>query len=296
MKMKRKVKIRTVLFFMLAVVTVISIFKPADDEESLYQYTWADAVYVKDGKVLPENEGKLVAVAGSPEMIEGAYDKEIGVHFPSPSVYRVVYIIKYSFMNDMGEDNSGYYTRRTYEGSSEDGLESKTLVGRVGIGEFELDEMLTKELGVVRKDVTFSTFSEEDADHMLEHWNESSYGGRFCITETTSYLDLDNIEKETSYDPNDYEGDRFVWWSMWVPSPEDKFTVVGIQKGNKLTYCEDLKGSSSKEKIVTEEKMKKKEEPANPVLVKIMGIGFAVLFAWLGVRSMSEHEKKSRKE
>lgn len=294
--MKKKVKIRTIVFFSIALASVISIFRPVEDEASVYKYTWSDAVFVKDGKVLPENEGKLVAVAGSPEMIEGAYDEEIGVQFPSPSVYRAVDIIKYSFMNDTDEDNSGYYTRRVYAGGSEDGLETKTLVGRVGIGDFELDEELTTQLSVIREDVTLGTFSDEDIDHMLETWNESSYGGRFCITEAASYLDLDDIEKETSYDSNDYEGDRIVWWNMWIPSPEDKFTVVGIQKGNKLTYCDELKGSSSKEKIVTEVKKTEIDEPANPILVKIMTAGIAVLFVWLGIRSMSEREKKSRKK
>lgn len=207
---ERKVKKRTIVFFILAVLCVYTAFTYQGEEESSNEYTWADAIFVEDGKVLPENEGKLVAVSGSPVMIEGAHDEQIGVDFPSPSVYRAVELVKYSFLDSMGDgDRSGYRIRRIYQEDAKDGLDTRTIVGRVGLGEFELDEDLIIDLPVVRVDVEYSTFSQKDADHMLKHWNESRYGGRFCITEVPSYEDLDRLDE--GYDNGGiYKGDRIV--------------------------------------------------------------------------------------
>lgn len=56
---------------------------------------WADATYVKDAKVLPENEGKFVAVSGTPRMLEPVVDENVGVTLQSPKGYRLVETIEW---------------------------------------------------------------------------------------------------------------------------------------------------------------------------------------------------------
>ncbi|MDD6066488.1 MAG: hypothetical protein PUD04_07980, partial [Firmicutes bacterium] len=80
-----------------------------------------------------------------------------------------------------------------------------------------------------------------------------------------------------------------VTWTQWEINPDDEITVVGIQKGNTLIYCEDIaEGDVSKYRVVTEDEV---QGPANPVLVKCVGLFLAALFAFLGIRSMRKKKK-----
>ena len=56
-------------------------------EESSYP-GWKDATYVENAKVLPENEGKLVAIYGHPVVLENAVDNLVEVTFLSAIVHR----------------------------------------------------------------------------------------------------------------------------------------------------------------------------------------------------------------
>jgi hypothetical protein len=42
---------------------------------------------------------------------------------------------------------------------------------------------------------------------------------------------------------------------MWDIAPDDELTVVGIQKGNTLIYCDNVEGGISKDRIVGEDEM-----------------------------------------
>lgn len=88
-----KIRKSTIVWFVLAVLLVASQVIEIEDSDGM---TWADAIYVKDAKILPENEGKLVAVSGHPEMLEAVVDENIGVSFPSPKVYRSVEVLIYN--------------------------------------------------------------------------------------------------------------------------------------------------------------------------------------------------------
>ena len=59
-----------------------------------------------------------------------------------------------------------------------------------------------------------------------------------------------------------------------------------------MTYCEELSGAVSKDRIVSEEELKSESDPANPVLVKVMELALALLFVLLGVRSMRTKKKE----
>ena len=138
-----KIRKSTIVWFVLSVLLAASQAVEIDNSDGV---TWADATYVKDAKVLPENEGKLVVVSGHPEMLEAAVDENVGVSFPSPKVYRSVEILTYS------SAFKDWKVKTAYEGNSEDGFETGTLTGRVTIGAFELDQEIIKRI-VGGKDV-----------------------------------------------------------------------------------------------------------------------------------------------
>lgn len=45
-------------------------------------------IYLEELKIKPENEGKVVIISGKADIIENAYDNEMGLHFKYPVVLR----------------------------------------------------------------------------------------------------------------------------------------------------------------------------------------------------------------
>ena len=76
---------------------------------------------------------------------------------------------------------------------------------------------------------------------------------------------------------------------MWDIAPDDELTVVGIQKGNTLTYCDKVTGGISKDCIVSEDEM---TDSANPKHVKFFTYALALLFVILGIRSVQKKKKE----
>lgn len=74
---------------------------------------------------------------------------------------------------------------------------------------------------------------------------------------------------------------------MWVLDSDEELTVVGLQEGNTLTYCQ-VEGGVSKDHIVSEEEL---NDSVNPVHVKYVAFATALLFVLLGVRSMFKKKK-----
>lgn len=282
-----KIRKSTIVWFVLAVLIAASQIFSAENPDEVY---WSDAVFIEGAKVMPENEGKLVAVSGKPVMLESAADEQIGISFASPRVYRSVYVLEYNSL--LKSWDTGY----ALDG---DGLGSGVLTGRVAIGEYELDkELLEKLNGVGGKELQEEDFSEEDLAHMLNTGSLIKWGGKFCYAEIEDRYNANFAWNSTEeLDAVDYrlhpewEGSHMVTWSQWEIKPDDEITVVGIQKGNTLVYCDDLQGGEvSKNGIVTEDGT---DEPSNPALVKCAGFSLAVLFAFLGIRSMLKKDKES---
>lgn len=282
-----KIRKSTIVWFVLAALMAASQFGGIDDTDKL---TWADAVYVKDAKVLPENEGKLVAVSGHPKMLEAAVDENVGVTFHSPRVHRSVEVLKYDSV--FGD----WTVKSVYEGGSKDGFEGGVLYGRVGVGDFELDKELIKRGSFGGTDVNRDDFTDEAIAHMESTGSLIKSGGMFCYTECKDMSGDGIWDSPEDYDRytyiwhKDWDGCRKVFWKMWEIQPDDEVTIVGIQKGNTLTYCDELADGVSKNRIVGEDELK--SEPANPILVKVMGFIMALLFGFLGVRSMRKKKKE----
>lgn len=283
-----KIRKMTIVWFVLAALMAASFFVTADEDASVL--TWADAVFIKDGKVLPENAGKLVAVSGTPAMVEPAADEQLGIAFTSPRIHRFSYVLKYH----------PHLKTWDYEyASSDDAITSTPLTGQMYIGEYELDPELINELDVyTNKDMGKEEFTEESLAHLQDIGSLLKWGGRYCFSEIEDKYDASFAwDKMESLDELDYvfhpewDNTHMIYWSQWVLRPDDKITVAGIQKGNTLQYCEDLSGSVSKKRIVTADEVAD-GEPANPILTKIIGLLFAALFVFLGVRSMRKKKKE----
>lgn len=255
-----KIKVRTIVWFAAAALCLGCIF--ADTEgESL---DWGDATYVKDARVDPKNEGKLVAISGYPEVVENAKDDLIGVSFPSPKVRRYVEEWRWDASHEE------WTLDPVYEGKSDDGYENEILVGTVSIGDFLLDEELVSRLSVLERTVMEGDFSDEDLARM-----EST--GSFIRESTCFYYDTGSVR---------------VHWNMWEPDTDDGVTVIGVQKGSTLTY-QTLNAVSSVDRIMDEAEFHE-EADGSPVNMKYAFGVLALLFVLLGIRSLLKSKRAGK--
>ena len=137
---------------------------------------------------------------------------------------------------------------------------------------------------MVKRTVMKKDFSDVDIAHM-----EST--GALINEDINFYYSTGptvkrKLDKKTYMRHRDWNGKFLVPWDMWDPSKDDGVTVVGVQKGNKLTY-QVLNTVSSVDKIMDKAEFNKKAS-GSPIDTKY-GYGvLAVVFAFLGIRSLSK--------
>lgn len=96
--------------------------------------------------------------------------------------------------------------------------------------------------------------------------------------------------------PEIIEGAVFIRWNIWEPKEEDGFTMVGVQKGNTLTYTE--LGDTLlplEQKIMDEKTYQEMIEPyEHRGAVKYAYLVMTVLCCVMGVKSLRKKEKKNQ--
>lgn len=213
----------------------------------------------------------------------------VGLSFDSPSVYRRVEILRYNDKLDAWE------VRNVGTGKSSDGLETGTLLGRVTVGDFELDQEVIRRLSFVIDDLKREDFTPEEIALMESTGNIQEAYSMFCYVDRPSMTNYEIWHEPGEYDSWDYyrhsdwDGARSVRWSMWRIKPDDRVTVVGIQKGNKITYCDNLDGGVSRSRSMSEDEIK--EEKSSPFLQIAIGLVIALACAYMGVRSMKKKDE-----
>ena len=252
---------------------------------------WWDAVYPEDPVVDPANEGKLVAVSGKLVPYETAEDPVFGLHFSSNIVNRYVERLSY-------DNGTKKFTWKTVnDGGSTDGLERARLGGKMGIGDFIIDNTILAYNGGLTRDVTMDDIDPSEAEKLEEI-------GYFIKSTQLWYSDIpsfDNLDRETSHlserkwlKQRKYDGGFRVRWDMWA-SMEPELTVVGIQQGNMIILCNDLDDVHSRDGYMTYEQFREAGRPiseATPA-TKIMEIAFGILFVLLAVRSVMPKKQKN---
>ncbi|MGN0354287.1 MAG: hypothetical protein ACI4EI_04350 [Muricoprocola sp.] len=274
-----KIRKSTIVWGLLGILFIGSInYDPL--EESPYP-GWKDATYVEDAKVLPENEGKLVAISGHPVALENAVDNLVEVTFPSAIVHRHVERVRKN-TNKQGE---WYYV---YEGQSSDGIEDGYLLGKIQIGDFVLDEGLTRRMMYISRNVKKRDFSEEDIARMEKTGNLINYEGMLYYSTIDVFNDLD--ENDDFFRPG-WEKSYRLRWDIWNPDEDDMVTVVGIQEGNTLKYCE-LNEMSRETRYMDEEDFQKKIELSEDTTArKAASAVLGILCLGMAVRSVFKKKK-----
>ena len=236
------------------------------------------AATIKDGKVIPENEGKLVVVSGTLKPAEQLQDPITGVKLPGVTAKRTVW----TYERDTNSDDEQVwdwkpeitdYSEKANFGINAEILTSTILAAPTLLGEFKVEGNLLNPL------IRNTEFTQYDEESLNAGWKVLSGGkeSRYCVSKE-HWLP----KKSTGmYSTTGYGAQKI---SYGIVSPDDplEYTIIGVQKGDTLIKSEDVDSVTTVKGIMTAQEFA--EENKKGVRGgSIFGMVTGILLAILGV-------------
>lgn len=231
---------------------------------------------IKDGKVIPENEGKLVVVSGTLKPAEQLQDPITGVNLPGVTAKRTVWTYKQDTGSndekvwDWKPENTDYSEKANF-GINAEILTSTMLAAPTLLGEFKVESELLNPL------IRNTEFTQYDEESLKDGWNVLSGGkeSRYCVSKE-HWLP----KKSTGmYSTTGYGSQKI---SYGIVSPDDplEYTIIGVQKGDTLIKSEDVDSVTTVKGIMTSEEFaeeNKKGVRSGSIFSIITGILLAII-------------------
>ena len=240
------------------------------------------AATIKDGKVIPENEGKLVVVSGTLKPAEQLQDPITGVKLPGVTAKRTVWTYKQDTGSgdekvwDWKPENTDYSEKANF-GINAEILTTTMLAAPTLLGEFKVESKLLNPL------IRNTEFKQYDEKSLNAGWKVISGGreSRYCVSKE-NWLP----KKSTgTYSSTGYGAQKI---SYGIVSPDDplEYTIIGVQKGDTLIESENVDSVTTVKGIMTAEEFA--EENKKGVRGgSIFGIVAGILLAIIGVGMMA---------
>ena len=240
------------------------------------------AATIKDGKLTPENEGKLVVVSGTLKPAEQLQDPITGVKLPGVTAKRTVW----TYERDTNSDDEQVwdwkpettdYSEKGNFGINAEILTSTMLAAPTLLGDFKVESKLLNPL------IRNTEFKQYDEKSLNAGWKVLSGGkeSRYCVSKE-NWLP----KKSTgTYSTTGYGSQKI---SYGIVSPDDplEYTILGVQKGDTLIKSEDVDSVTTVKGIMTAEEFA--EENKKGVRGgSIFGIISGILLAVIGVGMMA---------
>lgn len=236
------------------------------------------AATIKDGKLTPENEGKLVVVSGTLKPAEQLQDPITGVKLPGVTAKRTVWTYKQNAGSgdekvwDWQPENTDYSEKANF-GINAEILTTTMLAAPTLLGEFKVEGKLLNPL------IRNTEFTQYDKESLNAGWNLLSGGkeSRYCISKE-HWLP----KKSTgTYSTTGYGSQKV---SYGIVSPDDplEYTIVGVQKEGNLVKADDIDAVTTVKGIMTAEEFaeeNKKGVRGGSIFGIIAGILLAVIGA-----------------
>ena len=234
------------------------------------------AATIKDGRVVPENEGKLVVVSGTLKPAEQLQDPITGVKLPGVTAKRTVWTYKQDTNSDDEQvwdwkpENTDYSEKANF-GINAEILTSTMLAAPTLLGEFKVESKLL--IPLIRN----TEFTQYDEESLNAGWKVLSGGkeSRYCVSKE-HYL-----PKKTTgmYSSTGYGSQKI---SYGIVSPDDplEYTILGVQKGDTLIKSEDVDSVTTFKGLMTAEEFadeSKKEARGGSIFGIVAGILLAVI-------------------
>jgi len=228
MKKKRIIGIVLIVIGLFCVFGAFSVNSDAPETAEVI----GNAVYVSDGKVLPENEGKVVIVPGALDAAPFV-DRETGIALSSAVAFR--HVEKLHIEEDT-EDETEYWAWET--DMSAFGGNKKIVAPNVTLGEFTVAEELVQTLSANKRRTEYSekelnqmgwsTFTDDGKTYLYQgDWmprDEDGLDSANTLLDKNAYRDYVGTYR-VAYDEMD--GDR-------------EYTVVALQKDGQLVRVPDV--------------------------------------------------------
>lgn len=236
------------------------------------------AVTIKDGKVIPENEGKLVVVSGTLKPAEQLQDPITGVKLPGVTAKRTVWTYKQDTGSgdekvwDWYPENTDYSEKANF-GINADILTSTVLAAPTLLGEFKVESNFLNPLS------RGTEFTQYDEQSLKAGWKLLSGGkeSRYCVSKEHW------LPKKTTgrYSTTGYGSQKI---SYGIVSPDDplEYTIVGIQKEGNLIKADNIDAVTTVKGIMTAEEFAD-ENKKGVRSGSIFGIVAGILLAIIGV-------------
>lgn len=236
------------------------------------------AATIEDGKVTPENEGKLVVVSGTLKPAEQLQDPITGVKLPGVTAKRTVWTYKQDTGSgdekvwDWYPENTDYSEKANF-GINAEILTSTMLAAPTLLGEFKVESKL---LNPLTRNTEFTQYDEES---LKDGWNVLSGGkeSRYCVSKEHW------LPKKTTgmYSATGYGSQKI---SYGIVSPDDplEYTIIGVQKGDTLIESEDVDSVTTIKGIMTAQEFAE-ENKKGVRSGSIFGIIAGILLAVIGV-------------
>ena len=236
------------------------------------------AATIKDGKVIPENEGKLVVVSGTLKPAEQLRDPITGVKLPGVTAKRTVWTYERDTNSDDEQvwdwkpENTDYSEKANF-GINAEILTTTMLAAPTLLGEFKVESKLLNPL------MRTTEFTQYDEESLNAGWKVLSGGkeSRYCVSKE-NWLP----KKSTGmYSTTGYGSQKI---SYGIVSPDDplEYTIIGVQKGDTLIKSEDVDSVTTVKGIMTSEEFAE-ENKKGVRSGSIFGIVIGILLAVIGV-------------
>ena len=236
------------------------------------------AATIKDGRVIPENEGKLVVVSGTLKPAEQLQDPITGVKLPGVTAKRTVWTYKQDTGSgdekvwDWHPENTDYSEKANF-GINAEILTTTMLAAPTLLGEFKVESKLLNPL------IRNTEFKQYDEQSLNAGWNLLSGGkeSRYCVSKE-HWLP----KKSTgTYSTTGYGSQKV---SYGIVSPDDplEYTIVGVQREGNLVEADDIDAVTTVKGIMTAEEFaeeNKKGVRGGSIFGIIAGILLAVIGA-----------------
>ena len=235
-------------------------------EQPGIQKTLDTAVYVDDGKINSENEGKLVILAGRVEPELQFKDPALDVTIPYFAAYRKMEIFSHILDTDFEYTwhELAWDPLKEHKGVNLEEFSSSKLIAPIKMGEFNIDPRIFKEIETIDKwrDIT----EDELGDYKL-FIHKSKNDEKTYLSED-EYIP-DDIAGYKGCKWHDDEDKKRYSYEVYMDDEPLDFTVVGVQKGDWLMLDDDLDISYIKKGIHSKEDFTKDNVNSN----KSMGLG-----------------------
>lgn len=199
------------------------------------------ATVVSDGKVLPENEGKVVIVTGTLEAPLPFVDEETGIPLNSIMAFR--HVEKLAIQQGDDKDSNDRW-RWDYASLEEDyGGSKKIYAPGITFGAFQVSDDLMQAVNAREplKDYSYVNLDALGLDDTLDEGIVYLYDNDYRMPLEEEIVPEVDLFGKADYTYRDMKGTCRVHYSVFPADADLHYTIIALQKNGILEDYEDLK-------------------------------------------------------